>query len=71
MRRLGQTADETAILADIRRRDERDSQRTIAPLKPASDAHILDTSELDIDAVVREAIAIVEKTRTGVSGREG
>jgi cytidylate kinase len=71
MRRLGQIADETAILADIRRRDERDSQRTIAPLKPASDAHILDTSELDIDAVVREAIALVEKTRSGVSGREG
>jgi cytidylate kinase len=71
MRGLGQIADETAILADIRRRDERDSQRTIAPLKPAPDAHILDTSELDIDAVVREAIAIVEKTRSGVSGREG
>jgi CMP/dCMP kinase len=67
MRRLGQIADETAILADIRRRDERDSQRTIAPLKPAPDAHILDTSELDIDAVVREAIAIVEKTRSSVS----
>jgi CMP/dCMP kinase len=67
MRRLGQIADETAILADIRRRDERDSQRTIAPLKPAPDAHILDTSQLDIDAVVREAIAIVEKTRSGVS----
>jgi CMP/dCMP kinase len=71
MRRLGQIADETTILADIRRRDERDSQRTIAPLKPAPDAHVLDTSELDIDAVVREAIAIVEKTRSGVSVREG
>jgi CMP/dCMP kinase len=71
MRRLGQIADEIAILADIRRGDERDSQRTIAPLKPAPDAHILDTSELDIDAVVREAIAIVEKTRSGVSERKG
>ena len=65
MRSLGLTADETAILADIRRRDERDSQRAIAPLKPARDAHILDTSNLDIDAVVREAIAIVEKTLAG------
>jgi cytidylate kinase len=71
MRRLGQIADETTILADIRRRDERDSQRTIAPLKPAPDAHILDTSELDIDAVVRKAIAIVEKTRSGDSVRKG
>ncbi len=65
MRRLGQTADETAILADIRRRDERDSKRTIAPLKPATDAHILDTSDLDIDAVLRHVIAIVEKARSG------
>ena len=64
MRRLGQTADETTILADIRRRDERDSQRTIAPLRPAEDAHVLDTSDLDIDAVMREAIAIVEKVRS-------
>jgi CMP/dCMP kinase len=65
MHRLGQAADETAILADIRRRDERDSKRTVAPLKPAPDAHILDTSDLDIDAVLQHAIAIVEKARSG------
>jgi cytidylate kinase len=63
MRRLGQIADETAILADILRRDERDSRRTVAPLKPAPDAHILDTSDLDIDAVLQHAIAIVEEAR--------
>ena len=61
MLRLGQFADEAAILADIRRRDDRDSQRAIAPLKPAEDAHVLDTSNLDIDAVLREAIAIVDQ----------
>jgi cytidylate kinase len=65
MSRLGQAADETAILADIRRRDERDFRRTIAPLKPAPDAHILDTSDLDIDAVFREAVAIVDKATGG------
>jgi len=65
MRRLGQIADETAILADILRRDERDSKRAVAPLKPAPDAHILDTSHLDIDAVLRRAIAIVERARSG------
>ena len=64
-RRLGQAADETTILADIRRRDERDAKRTVAPLKPAPDAHILDTSDLDIDAVLQHAIAIVEKARSG------
>jgi cytidylate kinase len=66
MRRLGQAADEAEILADIRRRDERDSKRAIAPLKPAPDAQILDTSDLDIEAVVRQAIAIVERTRRGI-----
>jgi CMP/dCMP kinase len=65
MRRLGQAADESTILADIRRRDERDSKRTVAPLKPAADAHILDTSDLDIDAVLQHAIAIVEQARSG------
>jgi cytidylate kinase len=67
MQRLGQIADEAAILADIRRRDERDTQRAIAPLRPADDAHILDTSDLDIEAVVREAIAIVDEARSGAS----
>jgi cytidylate kinase len=65
MRRLGQIASEAAILADIQRRDDRDSKRAIAPLKPAADAHILDTSNLDIDAVLRHAIAIVDKVRSG------
>jgi CMP/dCMP kinase len=63
--RLGQIASEAAILADIQRRDERDSKRAIAPLKPAADAYILDTSNLDIDAVLRHAIAIVDKVRNG------
>ncbi len=65
MSRLGQIASEAAILADIQRRDERDSKRAIAPLKPAADAHILDTSNLDIDAVLQHAIAIVDKVRNG------
>jgi cytidylate kinase len=65
MDRQGQAADEAAILADIRRRDERDTQRAIAPLRPAADAHVLDTSDLDVDAVVREAIVIVEMACRG------
>jgi cytidylate kinase len=70
MRSRGQTADEEVILADIRRRDDRDSQRAIAPLVPAPDAHILDTSDLDIDAVLRHAIAIVEEARRGNAARK-
>ena len=56
-------ADEASILADIERRDERDRTRAVAPLKAAADAHLLDTTHLDIDAAVRAAIAIVEAAR--------
>ena len=47
------------------RRDERDTSRAAAPLKPAPDAHLLDTTHLDIDAAFRAAIDIVEAVRAG------
>jgi len=53
------------VLADIRRRDERDITRAVSPLKPAPDAHLLDTTHLDIDAAFRAAIDIVEAVRAG------
>jgi len=61
----GVTVNDADVLADILRRDERDMKRTIAPLKPAADAHLLDTTHLDIDAAVRAAIDIVEAARAG------
>jgi cytidylate kinase len=57
--------DPAAVLADIRRRDERDMSRSVAPLVAARDAHLLDTTHLDIDAAIRAAIAIVEAARAG------
>jgi cytidylate kinase len=63
LKRNGEPADEGAILADIERRDARDRTRAVAPLKPADDAHLLDTTHLDIDAAVRAAIDIVEAAR--------
>jgi len=51
------------VLADILKRDERDKNRATAPLKAAPDAHVLDNSNLDIEAGVRAAIAIVEAVR--------
>jgi cytidylate kinase len=65
LRAGGVAADETEVLADILRRDERDSKRAVAPLQPASDAHLLDTTHLDIDAAFRAAIDIVEAVRAG------
>jgi cytidylate kinase len=56
-------ADFTAILEDIRRRDERDTSRAVAPLRPAPDAVVIDTTALDADAAFRRALEVVESAR--------
>jgi cytidylate kinase len=61
----GKPMDEGAVLADIKARDERDMNRAAAPLKQAADAHLLDTTEMDISTVIRAAIDLVEATRAG------
>ncbi len=45
------------LLRDLKERDERDSNRVIAPLKPAEDAHLLDTSDMGIDQVVEQVLS--------------
>jgi CMP/dCMP kinase len=57
----GEKADYAAILADIAKRDARDSGRAAAPLKAAADAALLDTSRLGVDAVFAEALRIAEE----------
>ena len=61
----GQMVDEAMVLQDIRRRDERDITRAVAPMKPAADAHLLDTTHLDIEAAFQAALALVERARRG------
>ena len=56
----GDSADYDTILADVKARDERDMNRAQAPLKPAADALLLDTTLLDIDAVFLRAVQIVK-----------
>ena len=63
--RAGQKVSEADVLADIIRRDARDTGRATAPLKLAPDAHLLDTTHLDIDASFRAAIDIIEAVRAG------
>jgi cytidylate kinase len=65
----GRAIEAATVLADILRRDERDTQRPISPLKQAADAHLLDTTNMDISTAIRAAIDIVEATRAG-RGRE-
>jgi cytidylate kinase len=62
-RAAGNSVEEAVILADILRRDARDTGRAVAPLRKADDAHELDTTRLDVEQAVAAAIEIVERTR--------
>jgi CMP/dCMP kinase len=59
----GGTESYEEVLADIQRRDERDMGRADSPLRPAEDAHLLDTSEMDIEAAFRAALDAIEAKR--------
>lgn len=64
----GGTETLSEVLEDIRRRDERDMSRADSPLKPADDAHLLDTSKMDIEAAFRAALDVIDARR--VAGQE-
>jgi cytidylate kinase len=53
----GESVNLSRLFRDIKKRDERDSNRAISPLKPADDAHIIDSTELGI----KEVLDIIEK----------
>ena len=59
----GQGGTYEATLEDVRRRDKQDTMRPVAPLKRADDAILVDSSNLDIDAVVRSMVESVERAR--------
>jgi cytidylate kinase len=59
----GQAAIWSAILQDMQDRDARDSRRDVAPLKPAADAVVIDTTSLSPDQVFEAARAIVDAKR--------
>lgn len=60
LREAGNGISEAEVLADIRRRDDRDKNRAAAPLVQAEDAVLLDTTNLDIDAAFKAAIDLID-----------
>jgi cytidylate kinase len=56
----GVEADFGTVLADLLKRDERDMGRADSPLRPAEDAHLIDTSEMDISAAFEAAKSIID-----------
>ena len=65
LQQSGKSADYEAILKEIKERDERDRNREVAPLKPADDAVVIDSSNLSIEEVFNTAAQII-KERTGL-----
>lgn len=58
-------AEEQQILDDIRRRDKLDSSRAESPLRAADDAHRIDSSDLTLDQVIDQVLALVDAAREG------
>ncbi len=59
----GLNVDYETVLADVQARDARDMNRADAPLKPAADAVLIDTSDMTIEAAVAAAVARIEEKR--------
>ena len=60
----GQDVTRDGVLDDLRARDKRDSERASAPLKPAEDATIIDTSDLSIDDAVARVVSQIEMAQS-------
>ncbi len=59
----GSEVSETQVLEDVQARDARDTDRKTSPMRPAADAHLLDTSDLSIEAAFDVAVALIETSR--------
>ncbi len=56
----GESVDIDALIKDIQERDERDSKRTVSPLKPAADAILLDSTQMTIEEVLEAMLNLVK-----------
>lgn len=67
----GEQATEAGVLADLRRRDELDSSRAVAPLRPAAGATLITTDTLEVDDVVERIVELAQSRPSSPSGRGG
>jgi len=65
LRARGEAVDEAALAVDLAARDHRDSTRAVAPLRPAADAELLDTTDIGLDEVVRRMEAVARARLAG------
>ena len=65
----GEASIYARVLQDLKERDARDTNRAVAPLRPADDAEVMDTSEMDPDAAFAVALAYVKDRLTDNSSK--
>lgn len=70
LRQAGTTVDAAQLEAEIAGRDALDTQRAVSPLRPAADAHIIDTGSEGIDAMVEEAMQVCREAGLAAARRE-
>ncbi len=63
----GEASIYARVVKEMRERDRRDSERAVAPLRPAADAEVLDTGALGVDEVLQAALEIVEAKCPGLT----
>lgn len=61
LKEKGESVNLTRLFQDIKLRDERDSSRAVSPLRPAQDAHVIDSTELSINEVLQEIHVLLNK----------
>jgi cytidylate kinase len=62
LKEKGESVNLTRLFQDIKMRDERDSTRAISPLRPAEDAHVIDSTELGINEVLLKIQDLLDKS---------
>jgi cytidylate kinase len=67
LQEAGHTPDEAALAHDLRQRDQQDRTRAIAPLRPADDAHIVDTTALNLQEVQQVLRGIIHRSLPGIN----
>jgi cytidylate kinase len=70
LRDSGTEVDASGLQAEVAGRDELDTQRAVSPLRPAADAHIIDTGSLGIEDMVSEALRVVRQAGLAAGTRE-
>jgi len=57
----GESVNLAALLEDIQARDQRDSERAVAPLRPATDAVVIDSTAMDIEQVFQQVLTLLQQ----------